>query len=214
MITTIISKLLSCINFIKNKFHIIAVTIIMILAAFCFQQNNKLKQANAEIDRLQNNYEYYLNKINEKEEQNKILQLNIDEYKETRDSVIKELHTIQKELKIKDDQLRQANTIKTEIVHDTTVIVKSPNFEIAIKPNSLTSIIINKKDSILTHKLDIQNTQTLFVTQERVYKRKYKNWLVRLLHFDFKKKTQLEYQIHNSNDIIKTKDTRLIEIIK
>ena len=214
MITTIISKLLSCINFIKNKFHIIAVTIIMILAAFCFQQNNKLKQANAEIDRLQNNYEYYLNKINEKEEQNKILQLNIDEYKETQDSVIKELHTIQKELKIKDDQLRQANTIKTEIVHDTTVIVKSPNFEIAIKPNSLTSIIINKKDSILTHKLDIQNTQTLFVTQERVYKRKYKNWLVRLLHFDFKKKTQLEYQIHNSNDIIKTKDTRLIEIIK
>lgn len=214
MITTIISKLLSCINFIKNKFHIIAVTIIMILAAFCFQQNNKLKQANTEIDRLQNNYEYYLNKINEKEEQNKILQLNIDEYKETRDSIIKELHTIQKELKIKDDQLKQSNTIKTEIVHDTTVIVKSSNFEIAIKPNSLTSIIINKKDSILTHKLDIQNTQTLFVTQERVYKRKYKNWLVRLLHFDFKKKTQLEYQIHNSNDIIKTKDTRLIEIIK
>lgn len=214
MITTIISKLLSCIDFIKNKFHIIAVTIIMILAAFCFQQNNKLKQANIEIDRLQNNYEYYLNKINEKEEQNKILQLNIDEYKETQDSIIKELHTIQKELKIKDDQLRQSNTIKTEIVHDTTVIVKSPNFEIAIKPNSLTSIIINKKDSILTHKLDIQNTQTLFVTQERVYKRKYKNWLVRLLHFDFKKKTQLEYQIHNSNDIIKTKDTRLIEIIK
>ena len=151
MITVITNKLLSCISFIKGKLQIIAVTIIMILAAFCFYQYTELKQA---------------------------------------------------------------STVKTEIVHDTTVIVKSPDFELVIKPNSLTSIIINKKDSLLTHKLNIENVQTLFVTQERVYRRKYKNWFARLIHFDFKKKTQLDYQIHNSNDIINTKDTKLIEIVK
>ena len=214
MITVITNKLLSCISFIKGKLQIIAVTIIMILAAFCFYQHTELKQANNEIDRLQGNYEYYLNKSNGFEEQNRVLQLNLDEYRETQDSIIKQLSATQKELKIKDKQLKQASTVKTEIVHDTTVIVKSPDFELVIKPNSLTSIIISKKDSLLTHKLNIENVQTLFVTQERVYRRKYKNWFARLIHFDFKKKTQLDYQIHNSNDIINTKDTKLIEIVK
>lgn len=214
MITAIISKLLACINFIKCKFQIIAVTIILMLTAFCFYQTNKLIQANKEIDRIQNNYEYYLNKSIGIEEQNRVLQLSIDEFKETKDSIITELNLLQKELKIKDKKLKQANVIKQEIVHDTTVIVKSPDFELVIKPNSLTSIIINKKDSLLTHKLNVENVQTLFVTQERVYRRKYKNWFVRLLHLDFKKKTQTDYQIHNSNDIIHTKDTRLIEIVK
>lgn len=214
MIPTIISKLLSCINFIKKYFKLIAVTVIMMLTAFCFYQHNKLKQANDEIDRISNNYEYYMNKSIGMEEQNKVLQLSLNEYKETKDSIIKELNTVQKELKIKEKKLKQANTIKHEIIHDTTVVVKSDDFELEIKPNSLTSIIINKKDSLLTHKLNIENVQTLFVTQERVYRNKYKNWFVRLLHFDFKKKTQTDYQIHNSNDLIITKDTRLIEIIK
>lgn len=214
MITTIISKLLTCINFIKGKLQIIAVTIIMMLTAFCFYQTTKLKQANEEIDRLYNNYEYYMNKSIGIEEQNKLLQLNIDELKETKDSVVNSLDSLRKVLKIKDKELKQANLVKQEIVHDTTVIVKSPDFELVIKPNSLTSIIINKKDSLLTHKLNVENVQTLFVTQERVYRRKYKNWFVRLLHLDFKKKTQMDYQIHNSNDIIHTKDTRLIEIVK
>jgi hypothetical protein len=40
----------------------------MILAAFCFYQYTELKQANNEIDRLQGNYEYYLNKSNGFEE--------------------------------------------------------------------------------------------------------------------------------------------------
>ena len=214
MITTIISKLLACISFIKGKLQIIAVTIIMMLTAFCFYQTTKLKQANEEIDRLYNNYEYYMNKSIGIEEQNKILQLNIDELKETKDSVVNSLDSLRKVLKIKDKELKQANLVKQEIVHDTTVIVKSHDFELVIKPNSLTSILINKKDSLLTHKISIENVQTLFVTQSRVYRRKYKNWFTRLLHLDFKKKTQMDYQIHNSNDIIHTKDTRLIEIVK
>ena len=212
--TAIITKLLSCINFVKHNFKRIAVIIIMILTAFCFWQNKKLKEVNNRLDMTQNNYEYYMNLSSGIEQQNKVLQLELNDFKETNDSIIKELQTVQKELKIKEKKLKQASTVKTEIVHDTTVIVKSNDFELEIKPNPLTSIIINKKDSLLTHKLNIENVQTLFVTQERVYRNKYKNWFVRLLHFDFKKKTQMDYQIHNSNDIINTKDTRLIEIIK
>lgn len=212
IITVIKHKLLNFINIIKNNFQSIAVTIIMILAAFLFIQHNKLKTTINTLDKVQSNYEYYMNKSSNIEEQNNILQLTINDYKETKDSLINEIKATQKKLKIKDKELQQAQLLKQYIKHDTTVIVKSNDFKLEIKPNNLTSIIINKKDSILTHKLDIQNQQTLFITNKRVYRNKYKNWFTRLLHFDFKKKDNIRYQIHNSNDLIKITDSRMIEI--
>ena len=47
---------------------------------------------------------------------------------------------------------------------------------------------------------------------EKEFRNKYKNWFTRLLHFDFKKKDNIEYQIHNSNDLIEITDSRMIEI--
>lgn len=208
------NKLLSFINILKNNFHTIAVTIIMILAAFLFIQHNKLKYANERLDMAQSNYEYYMNKSSNIEDQNKVLQLTLNDYKETKDSLINEIKTTQKKLKIKEKELQQTQLQKQEIKHDTTIIVKSNDFELEIKPNSLTSIIINKKDSLLTHKLSIKNIQTLYITNNRVYRNKYKNWFVRLLHFDWKKKDNIEYQIHNSNDLIEITDSRMIELNK
>lgn len=206
------NKLLNFINIIKTNFHTIAVTIIMMLTAFLFIQHDKLKATRNNLDRVQSNYEYYMNKSSDVEQQNKVLQLTIDDYKETKDSLINEVKTTQKKLKIKEKELKQTQLQKQEIKHDTTVIVKSNDFILEIKPNSLTSIIINKKDSLLTHELSIKNTQTLYVTNKRVYRNKYKNWFIRLLHFDWKKKDNIEYQIHNSNDLIEITDSRMIEL--
>ena len=212
IIAVIKNKLLSFINLIKNNFQTIAVVVIMMLTAFLFIQHKELEQTKNVLDKVSSNYEYYMNKCSNVEEQNKVLQLNIEEYKETKDSLIQEIKTTQKKLKIKDKELQQTQAQKQEIKHDTTVIIKSNDFKLEIKPNSLTSIIINKKDSILTHTLDIKNQQTLFITNKRVYKNKYKNWFTRLLHFDWKKKNDIRYQIHNSNDLIQITDSRMIEV--
>ena len=206
------SKILSVINLIKINFQTIAVTIIMILTAFLFIQRDKLKYANERLDMTQANYEYYMNKCSGMEEQNKVLQFDIDNYKETNDSLINEIKATQKKLSIKEKELLQAQLQKQEIKHDTTIVIKSNDFKLEIKPNALTSIIINKQDSLLTHQLNIQNTQTLYVTNKRVYKNNYKNWFVRLLNFDWKKKNNIEYQIHNSNDLIEITDSRMIEL--
>lgn len=206
------SKILNAINLFKTNFQTIAVIIIMILTAFLFIQQDKLKYVNKRLEAVQNNYEYYMNKCSDIEEQNKVLQLDIDEYKETNDSLINEIKATQKKLKIKDKELLQTQLQKQEIKHDTTVIVKSNSFTLEIKPNPLTSIIINKQDSLLTHKLSIKNTQTLYVTNKRIYKNNYKNWFARLLHFDWKKKNNFRYQIHNSNDLIEITDSRMIEL--
>ena len=175
IIAVIKSKLLNFINLIKNNFQTIAVVVIMMLTAFLFIQHKELEQTRNVLDKVSSNYEYYMNKCSDVEEQNKVLQLNIEEYKETKDSLIQEIKTTQKKLKIKDKELQQTQVQKQEIKHDTTIIVKSNDFKLEIKPNSLTSIIINKQDSILTHTLDIKNQQTLFITNKRVYKNKKKN---------------------------------------
>ena len=212
LITMVKNKLLNFINILKGNFQMIAVVIIMILTAFLFIQHRQLKDTQNHLNKVQNNYEYYMNKSSGIEQQNRILQFTINDYKETNDSLISEIKTTQKKLKIKEKELQQTQLQKQEIKHDTTLIVKSSDFKLEIKPNSLTSIIINKKDSLLTHQLNIKNTQTLYVTNKRVYKNKYKNWFVRLLHFDWKKKDNIEYQIHNSNDLIEITDSRMIEL--
>ena len=212
ILTIIKNKLLSCINVIKTNFNVIAVVIIMMLTAFLFIQENKLKYTRNRLDSVQNNYEFYMNMCSNIEQNNKVLQLTIDDYKETKDSLINEIKATQKKLNIKDKELQQIQLQKQEIKHDTTVIVKNNNFTLEIKPNSLTSIIINKQDSLLTHKLNIKNAQTLYVTNKRIYRNNYKNWFTRLLHFDWKKKDNIEYQIHNSNDLIEITDSRMIEL--
>lgn len=211
-VTLIINKLLSCINFIKRNFQIIAVIISMILAAFLFIANGKIDKLQLDLDNTNSNYEYYMNKYSDEQNNSRVLQLTIDQYKETKDSLITEVKAVQKKLKIKEKELQQTQLQKQEIKHDTTIIVKSNDFNLEIKPNNLTSIIINKTDSVFKHTLEIKNQQTLFITNNRIYRNNYKNWFIRLLHLDFKKKNNIRYQIHNSNDLIQITDSRMIEI--
>lgn len=205
----IISKVISW--FTKNS-KLLAVTIIMILSAIFVIQSKQLKDKDTEINRLQNNCLFYEQQAAGIANNNRTLQLTIDDLIESNDSIIKELNAARKELKIKDKELSQAQTQSQVMQYDTVVVVNDCDFSEVIKPNELTSITINKKDSILTTKLDIRNVQTLFITNRKEYIRKYKNWFVRLFRFDFKKRINSTYQIHNSNDLIKTDNVRIIEI--
>lgn len=208
------NKILQVVSWFKKYYKIIAVIVISILTAILFYQHDQLQKKNLEIDRVTNNYEFYMKQTAESIKQNQVLQLTLNEYKETKDSLIQKIKATQKELKIKEKELSQVQIQEQEIVHDTTVVVKSNDFEVEIKPNSLTSIIISRKDTLLKHHLDIRNSQTVFVGQKKIYKRQYKNWFQRLLHFDFKKKTIYKYQIDNSNKLIKIENTRIVELSK
>lgn len=208
------NKILQVVSWFKKYYKIIAVIVITILTAILFYQHDQLQKKNLEIDRVTNNYEFYMKQTTESIQQNQVLQLTLNEYKETKDSLIQKIKATQKKLKIKEKELSQVQIQEQEIVHDTTVVVKSNDFEVEIKPNSLTSIIISRKDTLLKHRLDIRNSQTVFVGQKKIYKRQYKNWFQRLLHFDFKKKTIYKYQIDNSNKLIKIENTRIVELSK
>lgn len=204
--------MITLINQFCKNIKVVAVIIISILTAIVFLQHNQIEKKNKQIDKVTNNYLFYQEQYDCKDKETRLLKLNINEFKETSDSLIQHLNTVKKELKIKDKQLKQAQMQNQEIKLDTTIIVKDNDFIKEIKPNDLTSLIIIKKDSILTAKLNIINEQSLFISSKREYKNVYKNWFQRLIHFDYKKRNIYKYQIHNSNSIIKITKSRLIEI--
>ena len=209
MIPKILSNIIS---WLSKNFKVLAVFIIGIFAAFVVLQHNQLKNKNKEIDRLNNNILYYQEQQDTLQNDNRVLRLTVDEFKDSKDSIVQQLNNVRKELNIKDKQLEQAQSQTQQIIVDTAIVVKENNFKEVIKPNELTSIIIAKTDSILTAKIDIKNTQTLFLSSKKVYKHKYKNWFRRLLKFDFKKQRVYRYTIKNSNELIKVTDTKLITL--
>ena len=201
-------------GWVSKYIKLVAAFIIMILVAIVCFQRNQLTRKNIELDKVKNNIEFYQEQLSKEEINNRTLLMSIEEFKQSKDSLIQSLNNIRNDLKIRDKELQQAQLQNQEIKIDTTFIVDSQDFVKEIKPNNLTSLIITKKDSILTAKLDIYNEQVLFISTKKEYKNKYKNWFRRLIHFDFKKRYIYNYQIHNTNDIIKIKETRLVELQK
>lgn len=206
--------ILNIINWCSKNFKVVAVGLISLLIATIFIQHNQLQEKNAELNRATSNVRAYQDLVSNNQEHNRTLQLTIEELNYSNDSLLLQLKQTQKELKIKDKNLTDASVINTVIKDSVKTVIKKEaiDFEEELKLNPLTTIIVSRKDSILTAKIDIKNQQIIFVTENKEYKNTYKNWLVRFFHFDFKKIYIKNYQIVNSNPLIKVTDTRVIEI--
>lgn len=175
---------------------------------------NKVNSIDKELANALNNAKAWENIANSNNENNNTLKLTIQEYKNSNDSLIKVINDQQEKLNIKDNQLYQITSTET-IIRDTIVEkipINDTDFTIELKPNQLTTITVSRKDSILTHTMEILNRQDLFIYTKKVYRNQYKNFFQRLIHFDFKKDRINKYQIVNSNDLIKVIDTRVINI--
>lgn len=207
---------ISVVNWLRKNFKVVAVGLVSLLIATIFYQHNQLQNKNREIDRITNNIRAYEEIASNAQDNSRVLQLTIDELNHSKDSLIQQVNKVKKELKIKDKSLTDASVINTEINDSVKTVIKEKliDFNEELKLNDLTTIIVSRKDSILTAKIDIKNQQIIFVEDKKEYKRFYKNWLLRFFHFDFKKVRIKNYQIVNSNPLIKVTDTRIIELPK
>ena len=202
-------------SLIRKYFNIIAVSFIIGFTAIFFIQNNKIKKLDKELAAVTNNYQYYESLAGSKDKQNRILQLTVDQLNTSKDSLIQVVNEAKKKLKIKDKDLSSAHVINTETKDTTTVtITKEVDFTKELKLNSLTTITVSRKDSVLTTILDLKNQQILFIEEKKEYRNQYKNGWKRFWNFDFKKDRIKRYQITNSNDLIKVTDTRVVELNK
>ena len=197
-----------------NIFKKLLLAAVLALGLTCVWQGNKIKTQDARISQIYNNYKYYESQFNNTEKQNRVLQLTVNELKLSKDSLVQAINKAKKELKVKDQNLKEAHVINTEMKDTTTVkiITKEVDFTKELKLNSLTTITVSRKDSILTTILDLKNQQILIVEEKKEYRNKYKNLWKRFWNFDWKKDRVQKYQIKNTNDLIKVTDTRVIKM--
>lgn len=197
-----------------NIFTKLLLAAVLTLGLTCVWQGNKIKTQDARISQIYNNYKYYESQFNGTEKENRVLQLTVNELKLSKDSLVQAVNKAKKELKVKDQNLKEAHVINTEMKDTTTVkiITKEVDFTKELKLNSLTTITVSRKDSILTTILDLKNQQILIVEEKKEYRNKYKNLWKRFWNFDWKKDRVQKYQIKNTNDLIKVTDTRVIKM--
>ena len=167
------------VNWFTRNFRAVAVGLVSLLIATVFVQNHQLQKKNKEIDRITNNVRAYEQLASQKEQLNRVLQLTIEELNTSNDSLLKEAKDAQKKLKIKDKNLTDVNVINTEIKDSVKTVIKKEavDFEEELRFNPLTTIIVRRKNSILTTKIDLKNQQTILIYK----KKKYKNFY-QLLH--------------------------------
>lgn len=197
-----------------SKIKVLIIIAFSLLFINNIRLQNKVNSLDKELANALNNAKAWENIANSNNENNNTLKLTIQEYKNSNDSLIKVINDQQEKLNIKDNQLYQITSTET-IIRDTIVEkipINDTDFTIELKPNQLTTITVSRKDSILTHTMEILNRQDLFIYTKKVYRNQYKNFFQRLIHFDFKKDKINKYQIVNSNDLIKVIDTRVINI--
>ena len=219
MINTIIAILKKLIANRKTLFKAISLLSVGLLLSFSintYKQNKKLSES---LEQSQNNVEAYQELYNDSQQASSVLKLTIDQLQNSKDSVIQKLDSVRKELKLKPKQIKTAatqtqviNVIKSKGVKGD-ILVKDTIYTDSIQYNPLTTVHYTIGKDTVSIGLNVENTQYLYIYTTKEYKNK-KNFIKRLFTLDFKRRTYYQYNITNTNDLLKTSDVRVIESIK
>ena len=176
-------------------------------------QNKKLSQS---LETAQNNIEAYQGLLSDSQQASNVLKLTVEQLQNSNDSVLHKLDSVRKELKIKPKQIHTAAT-QTQVLNvigskgvGGNIIVKDSIYTDSILYNPLTKVKYTIGNDTVNIAIDLQNEQYLYVYTKREYKNK-KNFFKRLFTLDFKKVTKYKYNIVNTNDLLKSKDVRIVE---
>ena len=191
-----------------------------LLLAWGITLHNANKKLSESLEVAQNNIEAYQGSLQGSQQANNVLKLTVDELQTYNDKLVHQLDSVREQLKIKPKQVTTAAT-QTQVIDVNdgkelesgaiTVNKKDSTYSDSIKFNDLTTVYYTITNDSVNIGLDIHNTQYQYMYTDRHYKNK-KNFLKRILTWDFKKVTSYKYEIVNTNDLIKTDDVRIIEI--
>ena len=165
----------------------------------------------------QNNIEAYQGLVADSQQANNVLRLDIRDLKNQNDAMLHRLDSVRSTLSIKPKQVQTAatqtqfiNVIESKGVGGDIISIKDSIYKDTIHFNDLTTVTYAISKDTVSIGLDVKNEQYLYVFNTKEYKNK-KSFIKRLLTFDFKKIKKTEYQIVNSNTLIKTSDVRVVE---
>lgn len=209
---------------IKNNYKTLLNAICGLLIAFCVESgifyHNKANRLSQELKMANNNIEAYQDALNGAQQASGVLRLDMKKLKDYNDNLVQQLDSVRKTEKLKSKEIQVAATQK-QIINvnkskgvggDIITILKDSVYKDSLQYNNLTKVYYTIGKDSVNIKLDVQNTQYLYVYKHREYKNK-KNFFKRLITFDWKKKDVYKYKIRNTNGILKEDSIRIIEAI-
>ena len=212
-ITTILKYLLSNRKTLFKAISGLCVGLLLTWSIITHNQNKKLSQS---LETAQNNIEAYQGLLSDSQQASNVLKLTVEQLQNSKDSILHKLDSVRKELKIKPKQIHTAAT-QTQVLNvigskgvGGNIIVKDSIYTDSILYNPLTKVKYTIGNDTVNIAIDLRNEQYLYVYTKREYKNK-KNFFKRLFTLDFKKVTKYKYDIVNTNDLLKSKDVRIVE---
>lgn len=216
-IVTILRWLISHGNIAAKAILSLSAGFLLLWGISTYKENKSLSER---LELAQNNIEAYQGALNGSQQAFNVLKLDMDKLSEQNDSLLNKLDEVRKEKKIKSSELNTAATqtqtldvIKSKGVRgDIITILKDTIYTDTLQYNDLTKVYYSIGTDSVSIALDVKNTQYLYIYKKKQYKNK-KNFIKRLLTFDWKKETKYKYEIVNTNDLLNTEDVRIVESI-
>lgn len=218
MWSAIVTWLLNHKKIAVDSVLMLCVALSLIFGVITCKQNRKLSEG---LEMAQNNIEAYQGVVNASQQANNVLKLDLTELQQYNDVLLHRIDSVMEERDIEKKNVSTAATQTQSVLVNKSkgvrgqVIVNNKDSILtdSIKYNDLTKVFYTISKDSIDIKLDIRNTQYLYVYKKREYKNK-KNFFQRLFTLDWKKVTKYKYEIVNTNDLIKEDSVRVIETIQ
>ena len=188
--------------------------------SFGIISHNRANRLSEELKIANNNIEAYQDELDDSQQASGVLMLDMKKLKDYNDKLVHQLDSVSKKHNIKSSEILTAATQK-QIINDNKskgvrgdiiTILKDSTYKDSLQYNNLTKVYYTIGKDSVNIKLDVKNTQFLYVYKHKQYKNK-KNFFQRLFTFDWKKETRYKYKIVNTNDIMKEDSIRVIQAI-
>ena len=215
---------IAMITWMKSHYKLLLNAILGLVVAssisFGIISHNRANRLSEELKIANNNIEAYQDELDDSQQASGVLMLDMKKLKDYNDKLVHQLDSVSKKHNIKSSEILTAATQK-QIIDvnkskgvrgDIVTILKDSTYKDSLQYNNLTKVYYTIGKDSVNIKLDVKNTQFLYVYKHKQYKNK-KNFFQRLFTFDWKKETKYKYKIVNTNDIMKEDSIRVIQAI-
>lgn len=215
---------IAMITWMKSHYKLLLNAILGLVVAssisFGIINHNRANRLSEELKIANNNIEAYQDELDDSQQASGVLMLDMKKLKDYNDKLVHQLDSVSKKHNIKSSEILTAATQK-QIIDvnkskgvrgDIITILKDSTYKDSLQYNNLTKVYYTIGKDSVNIKLDVKNTQFLYVYKHKQYKNK-KNFFQRLFTFDWKKETRYKYKIVNTNDIMKEDSIRVIQAI-
>lgn len=215
---------IAMITWMKSHYKLLLNAILGLVVAssisFGIISHNRANRLSEELKIANNNIEAYQDELDDSQQASGVLMLDMKKLKDYNDKLVHQLDSVSKKHNIKSSEILTAATQK-QIIDvnkskgvrgDIITILKDSIYKDSLQYNNLTKVYYTIGKDSVNIKLDVKNTQFLYVYKHKQYKNK-KNFFQRLFTFDWKKEIRYKYKIVNTNDIMKEDSIRVIQAI-